>query len=112
MERVSRNAPRIPRKLFHCSYLLRKKEVGEDLHPSDWIIVSVELDEWLGLVVGEPDGSDTLEFDEADRKMRDEVASKIENCELRQVTHFIWQPDNSLNVDLSILILPGIGMLL
>ena len=44
--------------------LLRKQEVGEDLHPSVRVNVGVELHQGLVLVVGQPDGGDALHLDE------------------------------------------------
>ena len=58
-----------------------------------WVHVCVELDQGLGLVVGQPDGGDALELDEGDGQVGDVVTSQVEDSQLRQVTHFIRQPE-------------------
>ena len=62
--------------------LLRKQEVGEDLHPSVRVNVGVELHQGLVLVVGQPDGGDALHLDEGDWQMWDVVTSQIQDCQL------------------------------
>ena len=70
-----------------------QQEVGKDLQAGVRVHVSVELDQGLGLVVGQPDGGDALELDEGDGQVRDVVTSQVEDSQLRQVTHFIRQPE-------------------
>ena len=48
---------------FKLSHLLRQQEVGEDLEAGDGVQVGVELHQGLGLVVGQPDGGDALQWD-------------------------------------------------
>ena len=70
-------------------YLLWKQKIGENLHPSVGVHVGVELDQRLGLVVGQPDGGDALELDKTDWEMRDEVASQVENSKQGKMTNLI-----------------------
>ena len=70
-----------------------QQEVGEDLQAGVRIHVGVELDQGLGLVVGQPDGGDALELDEGDGQVRDVVTRQVEDSQLRQVSHFIRQPE-------------------
>ena len=52
--------------------------------------VSVELDQRLGLVVGQPDGGDALELDEGDGEVGDVVTGEGEDGQLGHVAHFVW----------------------
>ena len=75
--------------IFSTFYLLRQKKVSEDLQPSVRVDVGVELDQGLGLVVGQPDGGDALQLHEGDGKMRNVISSQVQNCQRRKMTNFI-----------------------
>ena len=75
------------------THLLRQQEVGQNLQAGLRVDVGVELDQGLGLVVGQPDGGDALQLDEGDGEVGDVVTRQRQHCQLGHVANLVWQPE-------------------